>query len=193
MIKRFAFIVLLAVVFDSCHRKEASTTQETADTSKPITTDTSAKKTILDKYPLLTWLRKNPAEIGCILQTEIGYRDSVFTCNYKNYSNNSSPCDDEAHYYEGVELPDSLASKINPAFQQFAMDFEHGELQQLAITFADSMPISDVEAMLHLPLNKNALPENVMDIDCGEKTSSKTKLVVITGFEHMGSGDVDCN
>ena len=191
--KRLTLFVFTIIVFNSCHRKEATTNREAADTSANAAVDTTAKKTILDKYPLLTWMRKNPAEIGCILQTEIGYRDSSFNCDYKNYTNNSDPCHDETHYYEGIDFPDSLASKINPLFQQFAMDFEHGNLQQLAITFKDSMEISAVRAMFHLPPDKHTLPENVMDLDCGENYSSKTKLVVLTGFEHMGSGDVDCD
>jgi len=145
-------------------------------------------------------MRKNPAEIGCILQQELNYRDSIFNCDFKNYKNKGDPCNHEQEYYEGVHIPDSVAEKIQPFIREFLMDFEGGSLQQLSITFKDSLPIDKIKELFHLPTQKDSLPENVISIDFGENISSKdkpvntgyTRWLVIIGFEHMGAGDVDC-
>ncbi len=55
----------------------------------------------LEKYPLMTWMRKNPAEFGCMLENGLSYKDSVFNCSYEEYINNGDPCDSTEEYYEG--------------------------------------------------------------------------------------------
>jgi hypothetical protein len=192
-LKAFFSLAILVALF-GCNSPSENKTET------PATDLANDSTSILEKYPVLTWLRKNPAEIGCMIESELHYRDSVFNCDYKNYKNKGDPCNHEKEYYEGVHMPDSVAEKIHPLIMQCLMDFEAGSLQQLSITFKDSLPINRIKELFQLPVQKDSLPENVISIDFGEDISSKdkpvssgyTRWLVIIGFEHMGAGDVDC-
>lgn len=156
---------------------------------------------VLSKYPLLTWLRKTPAEIGCILEKEFDYRDSIFNCDNKNYVNKGDPCKNTDEYYEGINFPDELASKTDPAIKTITFSFEHGNLRELMLTFQDSLLKSHIMQKFDIPASKAEFPANIIEIHFGENFFSNgkpvdtayTKWLVISGFEHIGSGDIDCN
>jgi hypothetical protein len=151
----------------------------------------------LSKYPLVTWMRKNPVEIGCMLETEFSYRDSVFNCDNKNYVNHGDPYVNTVEYYEGVEIPDSLAEKIHPLIKEIDLKFEYGGLQAMNITLKDSILKSDAKRIFNLPFDDTHLPDNVMKITYGENVYSLdkptnpdyTRWIGIIGFDHQGSGD----
>ncbi len=167
------------------------------DSTKAI----NQESTFIGKYPLITWLRKNPAEFGCMLETEFGYRDSIFNCDYKNYENDGDPCKNTKEYYEGIEFPDGLVGKIHPLIKNIRLEFERGSLRELTVTFKDSILKSEIKKYFNLPLDKSKFPQNIQDIKYGENVYSNdkpvnenyTRWLNIIGFEHMGRGDVDCD
>jgi hypothetical protein len=186
--------VFFIIFLIGCNRKNKENTNEAfQDTAH-------AAPSFLSRHPVLTWMRMSPVEIGCMFQTEYGYRDSVFNCDYKNYANHGDPCKNDKEYYEGIELPDSIAQKVNPVISQLLMDFEHGNLQQLVVSLRDSMEVSKAKELFQLPSANEPLPDNVISVDYGQDmvspdkpvSSNYTKAIVLIGFEHMGSGDVDC-
>lgn len=152
------------------------------------------------KYPLLTLMRKTPAEIGCMLETEFSFRDPVFNCDNKNYVNNGDPCIKTEEYYEGVKIPPNLIKKISPVIQDINLSFEHGNLQKIAITFDNILSKDEIRQTFNLPLDESKFPNNIMAISYGENIISAdkptdpnyTKWLSITGFEHIGAGDVNC-
>ena len=158
-----------------------------------------AQSAILSKYPLLTWLRKSPVEISCMLESQLGYQDKIFKCGRK-YVNKGDPCKKTKEYYEGIQIPPNLIAKIHPLFKNITLAFEHGDLQLITIEFKDSMSIAQLKSMFTLPAGQEDFPGNVIYIDYadGERAPFKThdekytNELMITGFEHLGAGDVDC-
>jgi len=179
---------------------QKTSTETTADTLLIAKDSSMEGPDFLIKYPLLSLLRKTPVEIGCILETEFKYRDSVFNCDYKNYVNKGDPCVKTDEYYEGLTIPAELFKKINPAIKEINLDFEHGSLRELTITFRDSLLKDKIREMFNLPAENGTLPDNIMIINFGENVFSNdkpadpnyTRWLTVTGFEHMGAGDVDC-
>jgi hypothetical protein len=194
----FFFIILTLA---GCNETGKNTSSQTVANDTSI--NRSSKVISLDffsKYPLLTLLRKTPVEIGCILQTEFKYRDTVFNCDNKNYLNKGDPCKKTNEYYEGIIIPVGLSEKIHPDVKDMHLDFEHGSLRELTITFRDSLSIDKVRTMFNLPAENGNLPKNIISISFGENIYSKdkpadpnyTKWLTVTGFEHMGAGEADC-
>ncbi len=154
----------------------------------------------LSKHPLAAWMRKSPVEIGCMLESEFSYKDSVFNCGKKSYVNKGDPCKNTTEYYEGIKFPNNLASKVNPLIKEINLDFEHGNLREVTITFRDSILKNKVREIFNLPQSGSSMPENVTNIGFGENVFSKekpfdanyTRWLSITSFDHMGAGDVDC-
>ena len=80
------------------------------------------------------------------------------------------------------------------------LEFEHGNLRQISITFKDSLLINQIQQMFNLPLVKTDFPDNVTEINYGDDVNSLekpvnpdyTKWLIIEGFEHIGAGDVEC-
>jgi len=154
----------------------------------------------LMQYPLTTWPRKNPAVFGCMLESHFGYKDSMFNCARSNYVNKGDPCKNTKEYYEGLQIPDNISSLIYPLFKTITLDFEHGNLQNVSIEFNDSIAIDMIKMTFRLPSDRNQFPDNIMDIRYGENVSAPnkprnpryTRWLEIVGFDHIGSGDVDC-
>jgi hypothetical protein len=152
------------------------------------------------KHPLLTLLRKTPVEIGCILETEFSFRDSVFNCDYKNYVNTGDPCKKIIEYYEGIQIPDNLVKKLHPFLKYIDLEFEHGNLREITLTFTDSLLKDKIKEIFNLPLERSKFPNNILKIDYGENIISRdkpinsnyTKWLIITGFDHIGAGEVNC-
>ena len=193
-------VIFLLLAVASC--RDAGKKDVTAATrDSVIGRDSSVDKPdFFTTYPVLTLLRKTPVDIGCMLETTFGYRDSVFNCSYTNYINKGDPCVNTTAYYEGIVIPAALYTKIHPAIQDIKLDFEHGSLREVTITFRDSLLKDDISKLFHLPADNSSLPDNIMSIDLGDNVYSKdkpvnpayTRWLTITGFEHMGAGDVDC-
>lgn len=144
--------------------------------------------------------RKNPAEIGCIIEKHFDYRDSIFNCDHNNYINKGDPCVLTDAYYEGIQFPSALTSKISPLIKDIGLSFENGSLQEIVVTFKDSIAKNKVEELFKLPKDKVKLPEDIMRIDYGDNIYSSdkpvdtnyTKWLTITAFEHISAPDMDC-
>ena len=161
--------------------------------------DTNQDNQFFKKYSLLSLPRKSLVEIGCIFEQELQYKDSIFNCSNKNYVNKSDPCNNTEAYYEGMEIPDSVAQKIHPLIANLSLDFEVGNLREITVTLKDSIKKTDLIEIFHLPSVTN-FPENIMDIRLGENIHAKdkptndnyTKWFSLTGFDHQGAADVEC-
>ncbi len=126
------------------------------------------------EYDLLSWLKKNPAEIGCILEKEFSHRDSVFNCDCKNYFNNADALENISAYYEGLVFPKRLSKKVHRTIESLDFEFEHGELRKIFITFSDSLHIDKINEIFGIPENKNELAENILKL-CMAKMFIQTK------------------
>lgn len=154
----------------------------------------TTQKNDLSASELKTWLKKNPAEIGCNLEQKLGYKDAKFNCSTTNYTNNGDPCNTTEAYYEGVEFPNEFADKIHPSIESINLDFEHGNLREVSISFKEDLTKDDINKMLALPENKASYPKNIQQIVYGENTdASKTNSLNIIAFDHIGAGEVDCD
>src|SRR5690606_38369112 len=142
-------------------------------------------------HPLITWVRKSPVDIGCMLEKGIGHKDSKFNCAYGDYKNEGDPCNNTDAYYEGPKFPQKLSGKIDPTFKEIRFDFERGLLRELSITFKDSVLISDIKKKFALPDKFEDYPTNINYISYGENTYSQdkpvnpnyTRWLTITGFD----------
>jgi len=157
------------------------------------------KSSFLLRYPLLTWMRKSPVGIGCILETEFSYKDPVFNCDYKDYVNKGDPIKNTTEYYEGIKFPDSLVSKIDLSVETLELEFEHGNLREISIQFKDSILKSKISEIFELPTKRSKFPDNITDIGYGENISASNKPVnlnytrwlTIEGFDHMGAVEME--
>jgi hypothetical protein len=134
-----------------------------------------------------------------MLETEFSYKDSVFNCSYKGYFNKGDPIKNTTEFYEGIEFPVDLVSKIDPSVETLDLEFEHGNLREITIQFKDSMLKSKIAEIFNLPTERRLFPENVVDIGYGENISASnqpvntkyTKFLTIDGFDHIGAGEVE--
>lgn len=103
-------------------------------------------------------------------------------------------------YYEGIQFPSTLTSKISPLIKDIGLSFENGSLQEIFVTFKDSIAKNKLEELFQLPKDKVNLPEDIMRIDYGDNIYSSdkpidtnyTKWLTITTIEHIGKTDMDC-
>ncbi|MFL6660439.1 MAG: hypothetical protein ACJ8GW_20295 [Massilia sp.] len=142
---------------------------------------------------VLVWPRMDAARFGCYLEQTFGVKDAKFNCGLKNYVNRGDPCKRTKAYYEGPALPKSLAQRIAPQATDVALQWEHGQLQAVTLTFPLKVSKADITRLLHLPATRSYPKQypNIIDIDVQE-CSATDSCVIIQGFEHMGAGDVDC-
>lgn len=190
-------IVILIGVGIFAYQFSSDTNEEKSSSSAK---NQSLNSEFLSKYPLLTLVRKNPAEIGCMLESEFSYRDPIFNCDYKNYENKGEPCKKADEYYEGIQIPVNLIKKIHPAIKTIVLDFEKGRLREIWIAFEDNLSKDKIKEMFDLPSERNMFLNNVANIDYGDNVFSNdksidpnyTKWLIITGFDHIGGADVEC-
>jgi hypothetical protein len=142
----------------------------------------------LVKTDPLTWTRALVDRFGCFLEKQFGSRDARFNCGLKNYVNKGDPCEKTDVYNEGPGFPAAKAATINPLVRSVDLSWEHGELQQVALTLTKKMPADEVRKIFALPKKNDERRDNVMSVDvqdCGKNAT----CVVIQGFDHVGAGD----
>jgi hypothetical protein len=142
---------------------------------------------------VLSWPRMDAARFGCYLEKSLGVKDAKFNCGLKNYVNRGDPCKRTKAYYEGPALPKNLAQRIAPQATDVVLQWEHGQLQAVTLTFPLKLARADIARLLHLPATWSYPKQypNIVDIDMQE-CAANGRCVIIQGFEHMGAGDVDC-
>ena len=163
---------------------------------------------------VLVWPRMSSSEFDCYMEKTLGHRDKRFNCALKGYKNQGDPCNKTDAYVEGPAFPASLAARIHPLATQVQLSWEHGELQQVTLLLKGTFSEVEVRNAFKLPRAEGymlseaeqwSLPGNIMNFDVqyesvdsspgkrpGDRSSGLTS-VMLTGFDHMGAGDVDCN
>jgi hypothetical protein len=150
---------------------------------------------------VMTWPRMSVGDFGCYMEKTLGYRDKRFNCALKGYKNQGDACTNPRAYYEGPAFPKALVAKVHPLATDVELDWERGELQQVTITLKGAFSEQDARKAFKLPVGSAydmeaahmhaTLPENVEDTDV-QFPGRELTAVIITGFDHMGAGDVDC-
>jgi hypothetical protein len=163
---------------------------------------------------LLKWPRMSSKDFGCYLEKTFGHRDKRFNCSLKRYENKGDVCNPTDAYYEGPAFPDRLAAKVHPLATKVDLDWEHGDLRSATVTLKGTWNEAEVRRSFHLPRKQastltetdvRAFPENLMDASVRYPLSSDDSLgrrasnpsrgvtsVDLTGFEHMGAADMEC-
>lgn len=137
---------------------------------------------VLKKNDVTTWLKSDAKTFGCFLETHFSYRDKKFNCSLKNYENKGDPCKNTDEYYEGPSFPTGKEALVNKRFKAVELSWERGNLQKISITLDRKYKEKEVHKYFKLP-------ENASIQDC----SNKETCIIFLGFEHQGSGDVDCS
>jgi hypothetical protein len=139
----------------------------------------------------LTWPRMRADRFGCFLERELGVRDKRFNCSTRGYENQGDPCKETEAYYEGPAIPDSVLERLDPGLTTVELAWEHGELQHATLTFDGVLTQAEAFQRAGLPPGGAPLPENIQHAKV-EACSKATTCLTLTGFDHMGAGDVEC-
>lgn len=135
----------------------------------------------LSKTDITTWPKASSVVFGCFLEKEFKHKDKKFNCSLKKYINKGHPCFNTTEFYEGPQFPKQLTGEIHPKVEEVSLIWEKGRLQSVALTLKEKLPEKDVKSLFKL--------SNQAQVDeCG-KTNT---CITLTGFEHTGSGDVEC-
>lgn len=153
---------------------------------------------------LLSWPRARPDTFGCFLERQFGYKDPHFNCFLTHYENKGDACKNTDAYYEGPEFPESKVQQVNSNLQFIKLYWEHGALQNIWMCFNKKLSAAEVHKILNISIIKdvrvedssityNSPRENVMSVSIDNNGKNPTTCLTITGFDHMGAGDVDCD
>jgi hypothetical protein len=140
---------------------------------------------------LIAWPRMRADAFGCMLERQFGFRDPKFNCSLTGYVNKGDPCRNTTAYYEGPSLPDAVARKVSPDVGSISLSWEGGALQEVTVTFQKVLPEAQARKALGLPPSGAPLPANVQSVDV-QRCAKDASCLLLTGFDHQGSGDVDC-
>ena len=151
---------------------------------------------------VLTWPRMSVSDFGCFMEKNLDNRDKRFNCALKGYKNKRDACSNTRAYDEGPAFPKALAAKVHPFATDVELHWEHGDLQQVVITLKGTFSEQEARRAFRLPVASAYkldaahihadVPENVIDTDVQHPGGDQT-VVMITGFDHMGAGDVGCS
>ena len=136
---------------------------------------------------ILSWPRMQTRELGCLMES-IGHRDPRYNCALAADAPPGDPCVDTDAYYAGPVFPPALAARVHPLASKVVFEFEHGQVRWVEVQLKGRFTEREVREAFALPANY-ARP-NIMRAHVGIKESSAS--VILLGFEHMGSGDVNC-
>lgn len=139
-----------------------------------------ASAATLRKDDFTTWTRADVKTFGCFLEKKLGHRDEKFNCSLKNYAAPTDVCKDN-RYYEGPTFPQDVVPQINRQFDSIDLSWEHGQLQSVNITLKKRWTEVDARHAFHLPKEASV-----------QTCSYKHSCITLNGFDHMGSGDVEC-
>jgi len=139
---------------------------------------------------ILGWPGMTSPAFGCLLEETFGHRDPRFNCGLKSVKA-GDPCIDTDTYYAGPKFPPALAARIHPLASTVSLAFEHGKMQAVTITLSGKFSEADVRRAFGLSDDRGP-PGNIMSVSVQDCSLVSTCLL-LTGFEHMGAGDVDCS
>ncbi|MFL5322108.1 MAG: hypothetical protein ACJ790_20770 [Myxococcaceae bacterium] len=139
--------------------------------------------------PILSWPRQTISELSCTLIDRYDLTDPNYQCGVQP-AKVGDPCKDTTSWYQGPKLPDSALPRIHPDAGAVHLQWEHGMLQSITVDMKRKLTEDEVLDWLSLPALDRA-PSNVKKIALQDCTQFST-CVVITGFDHLGAGDVEC-
>lgn len=125
-------------------------------------------------------------QLGCSLNAQFTDRGDLPACTDVKYPQ-GDPCVDPDNWYAGPQLPDGFASQVHPNVKRVRLSWEHGHVQAVMLLMDDVY--NDDAARVLFAIDK--LPSNVMAMNV-QRCLNKASCVVITGFDHMGGGEVQC-
>ncbi|MCL2260814.1 MAG: hypothetical protein FWC15_05595 [Fibromonadales bacterium] len=153
----------------------------------------------------VSWPRMGVDEFGCMMEKTFGHRDERFNCSLIGYENKGTPCNNTDEYYEGLAFPELLVKKVHPQLSNINLSWEGGRLQNIYFSFDGAFTKEQVLKIFGL--SQENTPDNIGYVDNAydgsylylKKTPDNISYVRasdgsldLTGFEHMGAGDVDC-
>lgn len=155
-----------------------------------ITVPSSAAPELED---ILSWPRMDLMKFGCMLEKRFNYKDPKFNCSLKSYENTGDPCHNTAAYYQGIKFPERLVTKIHPKLLSLDLEWEHGDLRSVNISFKKKENPSEIKSMFGLPNNNSSLDSkpNIMSYSI-QNCHKDYNCLILEGFDHVGAGDVDC-
>jgi hypothetical protein len=139
---------------------------------------------------ILDWPRMASPAFGCLMEKTLGHRDPRFNCSLKSVKM-GDPCVDTENYYAGPIFPPALAARIHPLASDVSVDFEHGEVRTVSVRLQGKFSESDVLKAFDLAGDRKR-PPNIMFVSVQDCSRDGTCLL-LTGFDHLGAGDVDCS
>lgn len=177
--RKIIILVASAVVINlmASHGQIASEKEsqdaKTAETEVPVEVD------------ILSWPQMAVNDFGCMMEQTFGHRDERFNCDLKSYENKGNPCYNTDEYYEGPLFPQHIAKKVHPRLETIVLSWEGGRLQNLWLIF--DQEFTEAEILNAFDIRPDKLPNNIYNLNLNGDHIS------LSGFEHMGAGEIDCD
>lgn len=128
----------------------------------------------------------NAQELGCSLSRQFYDRGDLPACVDTPYPQ-GDPCENIDSWYAGPQLPDGFAEQVHPNVKRVRLSWEHGHIQAVGLLMDDVY--NEDAARVLFAVDK--LPPNVMAMSV-QRCMTKASCIVITGFDHLGAGEVQC-
>ena len=135
-----------------------------------------------------SWPRMQTRELGCLMES-LGHRDARFNCALAADVPPGDPCEDTKAYYAGPVFPPALAARVHPLASNVALEFESGQVRWVEVQLNGRFTEREVREAFALPADY-ARP-NIMSTHV--RIEESLASVILLGFDHQGSGDVDCS
>jgi hypothetical protein len=116
-----------------------------------------------------------------------GQRDPAFNCTSPK-APTGDPCRDTDSYDRGPKFPEALVAKVSPTIAAIQVEWEHGDLQSLALHFKPEVTREAIERAFAVA----AGPERHSNVMSADIQGGSSLLLQMQGFDHMGAGDVEC-
>lgn len=150
---------------------------------------------------VMSWMRKPVNDFSCMLEKEFGHHSEMYPCG-KMVNVQYDPL--QSNWNDGPEVPDNIVKAIHPLVKNVFVKFEHGDLHTLTVTLEEKMIMQDVQRIFSLPNPydeyRNEKYTHVMSVSFDEYSADDNPQFsvnpvfvtsfTLTGFEHMGAGDM---
>lgn len=162
------------------------------------------QSTSFNPRTVLSWPRMRADKFGCMLERVFNHHDPKFNCSLSGYKNDGDPCTNTAEYYSGPAFPSPKVASVDPLLANLSLEWEHGDLQAVSLTFKGEPSVSEIAKRYGLPALQKGTDGYTLaegnDIDRFPNIESIAiqacqegrNCLLIEGFDHMGAGDVDC-
>jgi hypothetical protein len=174
--KKLILLSITALTFSAFAEKQATVNFDSRSAQG------SDRAITLQANDFSTWPGADAQEFGCFLEKKFGTRDKKFNCSLEHYENHGDPCKNTKEYYEGPSFPPNKASHINHRIASVDLAWEHGALQSVSVLLDKKYSEKQIRTYFKLPAKASIQ-------DCTKRNS----CIVLEGFDHQGSGDVECN